>query len=214
MTRGVLAAVLIGVSTLSGSEASSQWRPGGQMRIVLLVDSSSAMSSMLTDFRAALHNFLDALPEDPQPEIVIVTTGRQLRVRAGPTVDRAKLQAAASGFAPDGGGNAFLDSLLEADQRFLKNAPDRRSVFVILTTDAGATLGDARIDIYNRFVDDFLARGGRAHAIVIRGVNSGVTTQIAENLTRNTGGFCETVGISNAAPKLMKSLAEYVAAEQ
>ena len=30
----------------------------------------------------------------------------------------------------------FVDALLEADRRFLKVVPERRSVFVIITTDA------------------------------------------------------------------------------
>jgi hypothetical protein len=87
-------------------------------------------------------------------------------------------------------------------------------VIVILTTDGGTTFGEVRIDRYNRFADDFIARGGRAHAIVIRSVNIGVTTQIAENLADGTGGFYDVVSIATALPKLMKTLAEYVAADQ
>lgn len=211
MTRGVRAAALIGLMTVTGANTSAQWRPGGQMRIVLLVDSSSAVAPVLTHFRAALKTFLDAVPVEP--EIVLITTGGQLRVRVGPTHDRVKLRDAANAFAADGGGNAFLDSMLEADRRFLKSATDMKSVFVILTTDAGATWGDVRVDIYNRFVDEFVGRGGRAHSIIIRGPNSGVTTQMAEHLARNTGGYCEIVGIANAVPKLMRSLVDYVAAD-
>jgi hypothetical protein len=37
---------------------------------------------------------------------------------------------------------------------------------------------------------------------------------VAENLTQNTGGFFETVNISTAVPKMMRTLAEYVAADQ
>ena len=211
MIKRLPAALLI-VALLAGPTALAQRGPGGQMRIVLLVDSSSAVASMLTQFRAGLNGFLDALPGEP--EIVIISTGGQLRIRVGPTSDRLKLHAAASGFASDGGGNMLLDTLLEADQRFLKSTPDRRSVFVILTTDVNSAIGDLRTDLYNRFLENFLTRGGRAHAIVIRGMNSGVTSQIAENLAHNTGGFFEIVEIANAVPKLMKTLADYVAADQ
>jgi hypothetical protein len=131
-----------------------------------------------------------------------------------PTTDRVKLLAAASSFSSDGGGNSLIDTLIEADRRFLKSAPDRRSVFVILTTDSGANPGDVRIDAYNRFADDFQARRGRAHALVIRGVNSGIVTQVAENLANNTGGYCEMVNLPTAVPKMMRTLAEYVAADQ
>jgi hypothetical protein len=110
----------------------------------------------------------------------------------------------------------LLDSLLEADQRLLKNAAEWRSVIVILTSDSGGsgTVTPARINVYNRFVDDFVARGGRAHAVVVGSVNRGVTTQIAQNLARNTGGFYESIVIGNAIPKLMTTMAEYVAADQ
>ena len=213
MTKCLLTAVLAAVSLTAGSPAAlGQWRPGGPMRIVLLVDSSSAVSTMINPFRAGLNDFLDALPGEP--EIAIVSSGGQLRIRVGPTTDRLKLHAAARAFASDGGANAFLDTLLEADRRLLKNAPERRSVFVILATDMGTTLGDVRTDTYAKFVDGFVARGGRAHALIVRGVNTGVTIRIAENLVNNTGGFFESVGIASAVPKVMRTLADYVAADQ
>ena len=205
--------VLVAVLVLAGPVLVAQMRPGGQMRIVLLVDSSATITPMITDFRAGLAAFLDALPGDP--EIAVISTGSQMRVRVQPTTDRVKLRAAASSFSSDGGGNSLLDSLLEADQRLLKNV-ERRSVFVILTSDGGGvgTVTPARINVYNKFVDDFIARGGRAHAIVVGSVNRGVTTQIAQNLARNTGGFYESIVIGNAIPKLMITMAEYVAADQ
>jgi len=205
--------VLVAVLVLAGPVLVAQMRPGGQMRIVLLVDSSATITPMITDFRAGLAAFLDALPGDP--EIAVISTGSQMRVRVQPTTDRVKLRAAASSFSSDGGGNSLLDSLLEADQRLLKNV-ERRSVFVILTSDGGGvgTVTPARINVYNKFVDDFIARGGRAHAVVVGSVNRGVTTQIAQNLARNTGGFYESIVIGNAIPKLMITMAEYVAADQ
>jgi hypothetical protein len=202
---------LLAVFLALGPSIGAQRRPGGIMRIVLLVDSSSAVSAMLTQFRAALKDFLDTLPGEP--EIVFITTGGQLRIRVPPTSDREKLHEAARSFSPDGGGNSFLETMLEADRRFLKSAADRRPVFVILTTDNGANFGDVRVDRYNRFADDFVSRGGRAHAIVVRSVNSGITTQIAENLVNGTGGFYDVVQIATAVPKLMKTLAEYVGAD-
>lgn len=211
MTKRRLIAVLAFVVGLTGSPTSAQRGPG-PMRIVLIVDSSGGVSPMLTPFRAALTGFLDVLPG--QPEMAIISTGGQLRIRAAPTSDRSKLYAAASSFSADGGGNMLLDTLLEADRRFLRPVTDRRSVVVILTTDGGTTPVDVRIDAYNKFMDDFQKRGGRAHAIVIRGVNSGVVSQITENITQNTGGYYETVTVATAIPRLMKTLAEHVAADQ
>jgi hypothetical protein len=207
VVAGVLTALLVG-----GGRGSAQWRPGGQMRIVLLVDSSSAVAPMLTPFRAGLNGFLDDL--QGEPEVTIISTGGQLRVRIPPTTDREQLHLSASRFASDGGANSFVDTMLEADRRFLKSAPEKRPVFVVLITDSGDSRGGERVDEYNRFANDFRARGGRAHAIVVKGTNSGMATQIAENLANNTGGFFETVAIANAVPRTMKALVERLTADQ
>jgi hypothetical protein len=212
MTKRAVAAVVALAVIQPGPSALAQWRPGGQMRIILLIDSSNTIASMLPQFRSGLNAFLDDLPGEP--EMALISTGGQLRIRQAPTSDREKVRAAANSFTSDGGGNAFLDSLLEADKRFLKSTPDRRPVFVILATDPGGTMGELRTDPFNKFVKDFVARGGRAHALIVQGVSTGVTSRLAENLTGNTGGFFETIGIANAIPKVMKSMALYVAADQ
>lgn len=203
--------LLIAILLLAAPELVAQRRGPGPIRIVLLVDSSTAVSQMLTQFRAGLNTFLDVLPGDP--EIALITTGGQIRIRVPLTTDREKLHQAARSFASDGGANSFLDTMLEADRRFLKKNDDRRPVFVILMTDAGESRGDARVDEYNRWIDDFLKRGGRAHGIVIRGVNSGITTDILMNLTDNTGGFYDSLNIANSLSERMKALATLVAVD-
>lgn len=203
---------LVAAVLMVAPSASAQLTPGAKMRIVLLVDSSAATSSMLTQFRAGLASFLDVLPGEP--EITIISSGGQLKVRVPPTTDRQKLRAAASGFASDGGGNMMLDVLVEADRRFLKSAADRRPVFVILTTDAGESMSDQPVMVFNKFVRDFTERGGRAHAVIVGGRNRGVVSQLVENVVDNTNGFRDTVVIANALPKLMETLAAYVAADQ
>ena len=184
----------------------------GQLRIVLLVDSSGAVGPHVNQFRAGVSAFLDVIPEDQ--EIAIISTGGQLRIRVPPTTDRERLRRAVQSFTSDGGGNAFLDTLLEADKRFLRTAPERRPVFVVVTTDSGATSGDVRIDEYNKFMRDFHQRGGRAHGIVLQGrLNVGATTDILMNLTGNTGGFYDSLVVANALADRMKVLAENVAAD-
>jgi hypothetical protein len=182
------------------------------MRIVLLVDSSSTMASMLTSFRAGLKVFLDELPGDP--ELALVSTGGQFRMRVPPTSDRQKLRQAAEAFAADGGGNSIVRTMVEADTRILKGADVRRAVLVIVTTDRGDYPNDNGVDIYNAFARDFLGRGGRAHAVVIRPSGGGVTSEILEHLTEHSGGFRETIAIATALPKVMKTLTEHVAADQ
>ena len=194
------------------ASARAQVGERAPLRVVVFVDSSEAMVPYLNQFRASLAQFLEALPGEP--EVVLGSIGGQFRVRAGPTADRSKVTEAAARFTSDHNGNTLLESLIEADRRFLQKAPDRRPVLVILTTDMGGNVGEGRIEAYNRFMNDFVARGGRAHAVVIRGQDDGVTTRIAENLVRNTGGFYEAVIAATAAPKLMALVAKYVGADE
>lgn len=181
------------------------------LRVVLIVDSSTNMATMLTEFRAGLHSFVDTIPGDV--EVTLISTGGQLRVRLAPTFDKALMHAAASRFAADGGANSFLDTLLEANQRFIRPASDRRPIVIVLTTDQ-PSLGEPRIDAYNAFVETFLQRRGRAHGVVISGVNSGVVSRVLENLTNNTDGVMTTMAVPNSLATRMKELGEQVAAQQ
>ena len=203
---GVGVAVLLGAVTL----ASAQRRGPGPLRIVMLVDSSGTVAQMLPQFRAGMTAFLDALPGSP--EIALISTGGQLRVRVPPTTDRERLHKAINSFAADGGGNSFLDTMLEADRRFLVNAGERRPVFVILMTDGTMNRGDARVDQYNDWVGTFLRRGGRAHGIVVRGINSGITTELLMNLTSNTNGTYDAINAPTAVPDKMKAIAVLLSA--
>ncbi len=204
--------LLVTALTAAPPPGEAQQRAPGAIRIVLLVDSSQAMSSMLTHFRAALNAFLDAVPGNP--EIAFITTGGQIRVRVPPTSDRAILRKAVGMFSPDGGGNSFLETMVEADSRFLKVAPDKRPVFVMLMTDNGAFRGEPRVDEYNRFMNQFVDRGGRAHAIVITSIANGITGTLLRNLTSNTNGFYDVLAVPNPLAARMKSLVDIVALDQ
>jgi hypothetical protein len=180
------------------------------MRIVLLVDSSSAMPQMLNHFRAGLDTFFGALP--PDDEVVFITTGGQIRIRVQPTTDRAALKTAAGRFASDGGANSLIETLLEADRRFLRPVT-QWPVFVLVTTDNGDARVAPNINALNAFVDSFLARGGSAHGIVIKGTSSAYISDVAENLIQNTGGIHHVVNQSTAVEPGLKAIAERLAAD-
>lgn len=182
----------------------------GPMRVALVVDSSGAVGPIFNTIRAGLRAFLEALPGTH--EIALLSTGGQLRVRQPPTTDRQQLRAAADLFAPDGGANAFLDSLTETNSRFLTLPAGTWPVMVILTTDSGETRWEPNIDRFNRFVHDFAGRGGTAHAIVMHGRAAGITTDFAMNVVENTGGYYESMSIANVLPAKMRELAEYIGA--
>lgn len=181
------------------------------MRIVLMVDSSSAISPMINNFRIGLNAFADALA--PEHEIVLISTGGQIRVRTQPSADRARLKAEIARFASEGGANSFMDTLIESDSRFLKNAPGQWPVFVILTTDNGETRREPDFVRYNKFMQDFVARGGAAHAVVVAGKAIGTVTDFATNLVQNVAGMYDAVVVDSNVPSRMKSIADRLTAD-
>ena len=86
-------------------------------------------------------------------------------------------------------------------------------MFVIVVTDAAETRGEQRIDDYNKFMNDFLSRGGQAHSIIIRGRNSGIVSDIAINLSQNSRGIHETIAIANALPDKLRAIASRLEAD-
>jgi len=181
------------------------------MRIVLLVDSSTSMAPMVSSIRAGLNAFLDTLPIEH--EITFITTGGQIRVRTPPTTDRGQLRKEVGLLAAAGGANAFLDTLLESDRRFLKTAPGQWPAFVIVTTDKGEMNREPNLDDYNRFMNDFLGRGGSAHAVILVGRQVGLVTDLVLNLVQNMGGTQASINTDFSLPERMKGIAERLAAD-
>lgn len=185
--------------------------PGGPQRLLLLVDSSTATQRMINSIRTGLLAFLDDLPGNA--EIMLVTSGGPLRLRVKPTTERDQVRKAIGEFSSDGGSNTFVPTMLEANDRFLKTAPDKRPIIVIVTTEMTSQLDYVNIDAYNRFMNEFRQRGGRAHAVVIGGTASGLITDIARNLCENTGGRFSRILDATALTKLAKNIAAELAAD-
>lgn len=181
------------------------------LRIVLLVDSSHIMAPLINSFRAALTAFIDALP--PEHEISFISTGSQIRVRTPPTTDRHKLKTEIARFTPDMGANSMLETMYEADNRFLKTAPGQWPAIVIMTTDNGDTRREPRVDAYNRFMTDFVARGGAAHSVVLEGKQVGPISELTQNLIDNSGGTRFAINTDSVMPARMKEIAERLADE-
>jgi hypothetical protein len=176
------------------------------MRIVLMVDSSTPVGKMINDVKTALMTFADTLPAHHQ--VAFISSGGQIRVRTRPEDTRDKVRAEMARFSSEGGANAFLDTLLEADKRFLQTAPEQWPVFVIVTTDNGDGRREPDVVAYNKFMNDFLARGGAAHAVVLSGVQTGSVTDLVTNLVDNMGGLRHTLNTSNSLPARLKDIAE------
>ena len=180
------------------------------MRIALMLDTSDAAASALTHIRAAVANFLDALP--PEDEVILITTGRQVRVRVPPTTDRKKLKDAAAGLFTDGAGTVLMDGLLEIDERFFKKADDRWPVYVIFTSDGTESSTGSREKEFMKWTPMLGPRGVTVHAFVFKTPKgSGMPDVVAENLTQNTGGRYDVMNTTTALPDKMKALGERLA---
>ena len=176
------------------------------MRIVLMVDSSTPVGPMINTFKKALAAFVDTLP--PQHEVAFISSGSQIRVRTRPNDARDKLRAEIARFSSEGGANAFLDTLLEADTRFLKTAPAQWPAFVIVTTDNGDNSKEPDVVAYNKFMNDFVARGGAAHAVILMGKGTGPVTDLVANLVDNVQGLRQTLNTDNSLPERLRDIAE------
>ena len=180
------------------------------MRIALMLDTSDAAATALTHMRAGAIAFLDALP--PEDEVILITTGRQMRVRVPPSTDRKKLKETAAGLFTDGAGTVLMDGLLEIDDRFFKKADDRWPVFVIFTSDGTESSQGAREKEFLKWSPMVGARGITVHAFVLKTPkSSGMPEIVAENLTKNSGGRYDVMNTTTALPEKMKALGEQLA---
>ena len=180
------------------------------MRIALMLDTSDAAGPALNQMRAGAVAFLDALP--PEDEVILITTGRQMRVRVPPTTDRKKLKDTAAGLFTDGAGTVLMDGLLEIDDRFYKKADDRWPVLVIFTSDGTEASTGSREKEFMKWAPLLGPRGFTVHAFVLKTPKgSGMPDVVAENLTGNTGGKYDVMNTSMALPDKMKALGEQLA---
>jgi hypothetical protein len=180
------------------------------MRIALMLDTSDAAAPALTHMRSAVANFLDALP--PEDEVILITTGRQMRVRVPPSTDRRKLKETAAGLFTDGAGTVLMDGLLEIDDRFFKKADDRWPVFVIFTSDGTEASTGSREKEFMKWTPMLGPRGITVHAFVMKTPkSSGMPEIVAENLTQNSGGRYDVMNTTTALPEKMKALGEKLA---
>ncbi len=180
------------------------------MRIALMLDTSDAAATALTHMRAGVAAFLDALP--PEDEVVLITTGRQMRVRVPPSTDRKKLKETAAGLFTDGAGTVLMDGLLEVDDRFFKKADDRWPVVVLFTSDGTESSTGSREKEFTKWSPQLAARGITVHAFVLKTAKGGGMPEIvAENITTNSGGRYDVMNTTTALPDKMKALGDQLA---
>ena len=180
------------------------------MRVALIVDTGDGAAPALIHLRAGLLGFLDGLP--PDAEVLMVSTGRQTRVRVQPTTDRKKLKDAAGGLFSDGGATVLSDTLLEVDDRFMRKAEDRWPVFVIITSDGADGSTGANEKKFNDWLLNLPARGISAHAFALKYKGGGQAEIVASHVAQSAGGKYEFMNTSNSLPEKLTALGSAMAA--
>ena len=182
----------------------------GPMRIIIMVDTGGGIDRWQSGIKTGLPAFLGAIP--PQHEIGVVTIGGQFRVHLQPTTDRVKLKDAVTKLGPEGGGNKLLDGVSESESRFMKKEGVRWPVYLILTTDAVLDTS-MRTEEVNKIFTDILTRGTTVHAVVMQNTGPSVTTEIAQTLTKNTGGSYNFLTTVNALAVKLKEVGTQIASD-
>jgi Mg-chelatase subunit ChlD len=208
--RGIIiAGVALALPTLLAGAAAQPDTPP-RMRVALLVDTSEAAAPAISQLRAGLAEFIDALP--PEDEIVLVSTGRRVQVRVQPTTDHKKLLAGANGLLSDGGATPLADALLEVNERFMKKAD--HPAFVIITGDGPDSSIRTDDKMFNGFLQTLQTKLIPAHAIVLKYKGNGMAEAIANLVVHASGGRLLSMSDGKALPEKLKALAELIAQGQ
>ena len=181
------------------------------MRVALLVDNGVIIdrSQAINPLRDAVADFVETLP--PEHAVSLVTIGGHIGWRVDFTTDRAELLESARGMHTDPGSVRFIDGIRETwDRRF--EGDEAWPVFVAILTDANETSAFMNDNRFNRFVGNLRARGAMLHAVLWTSrarqtTISQVSTGLALNLARNTGGRYTAVATATAYGQALRQLA-------
>jgi len=172
----------------------------------VLVDNGFLSGSTIIPMRSALESLVADMPAED--DIALGTISPQFRIKVKPTADRRELQAGINTlFASTATGTALMDGLMEVDERFVKTAPDRWPVFVVITSDSPEVSGRLLED-FNRWIQELVGRGGRAYAIFIAfgSAARGNEPELCMALTKSTGGIFERIAALTSLPGTVKAV--------
>ena len=83
--------------------------------------------------------------------------------------------------------------MLEADKRFLKTAPGQWPVVRVRDHRQRRGTQEPNVDEYNKFMNDFLARGGAAHAVIMQGKRTGWSPILSPISSTTPAAFATTM---------------------
>lgn len=214
LAAGLLLSIFFGVSIPRARAVTPQTPdvsdPTGPMLVALLVDTSDGVGQAMTQIRAAVAAFADALPLGH--ELMLVTTGRHTQVRVPPTSNYQKVKNSASGLTADHGPTPLADALIEIDDRFLRRARDRWGAMVVITGDGSESSIRTDDQGFNEWLSAVSRRRISIDAIVLQFQPNGMPEVIARAATRATSGRLENTTAANALPDKLKAIAEQLGA--
>jgi len=141
-------------------EVSSATLTRRPLRIVLLVDTSYAISQPIGQIRTAIATFIEAL--DAGHEMMFVTSGTP-QVRVQPTTDRAAMIKVASELFGTGA-NTMYRTVDEMFHRFGQTT-GHRPVFAVVTAEGFESTQNINPQEIKHISDHFISRGGTLHSI-------------------------------------------------
>ena len=134
------------------------------------------------------------------------TVARQVRRIVDFTTDRDELRAAGQNiFIDTGAGAVIIDGLFETWDRFEDD--DFWPVFVVVGHDGAESSGFFQEREYDEFVSELMDRGVNAHAVMVSVRGGAIQTDIARNLTANTGGSFQLLQAATALDDYLGELA-------
>ena len=136
---------------------------GANRQIALLVDTSSAATSVISDFRQGLTAFVDGMHEGNQ--ISLITFGGRPRIRVEATATAEQLRDGVSEiFALPAQASYMLDAMSEAAEGFARQG-SARPIMVVLTTE-GLDYSNARA---REVIEHLEESGAAAYTLLLRG---------------------------------------------
>jgi len=174
------------------------------MRVALLVDNGQGLRDDVSQLRAGLTAFLQALP--PQHVVGLFTIGGQVRRLEDFTTDRARLLGRVNNVFPDRGNTRVLDGVRETWDRYYEG-DEAWPVFVMVLTDGTEHSAFMSEDRYGRWMNGVRQAGVMIHAIQVTTRRGSPITHFALNLAGSTGGRYRSVATATALTGELTTLA-------
>jgi hypothetical protein len=182
------------------------------LKVQILIDNGVGMGQEnLVPLRNGLRGLLAALPEGA--EVTVVTTAPQPRFHERATTDRDALLASVGRLVPDSGAGRFVESLLEATQRFERDREEKTPIILMVGTTAGDV--DARDSDLNRIIDRATNLNISVSVVLLssvgRGAGGDIQRRLGEALTNLTRGRYEYISAGGRLASLLPEIGSQIA---